>query len=606
MYHPPSGSGFEGSELEFVEIYNAGENAVDLSGAYFNDGIVFTFPDASSLDPGEFLVIVSNTAAFQERYSGVSASGEYEGQLDNSGERVQLLDASGQLLFVVDYRDSSPWPSEADGAGKSLVLRDPSLLPSDEDDYSAWRASSEELGSPARPEPSLDIVQVVINEVLTHTDLPLVDAIELHNPTGETAEIGGWYLSDQYENPKKYRIPNGSSVSPDGYFVVDEIAFGVGETGFSLNSHGEPLWLFSADENGNLTGYSYGVEFGASDNGVSFGRYVLSTGETEMVALSERTLGSENVEPLRGEIVVSEIYYDPSAGGYEYIELLNTSGENVRLYDIENPANTWRINGLAFDFPSGLTLQPNQMAVVTQVEPSVFREYYGPLEGVMVLGPYAGALDNAGERISLQKPDSPDLVDGQVFVPYIDVDVVDYNDKAPWPVSQQEGACIERVDLVGFGRDADSWALSYCEQGSPGWVRGMSYEVWKRAWFSDEDLQLVELTVPTSDFDEDGEANLWEYATGGSGRISLVGINQTNPEGGGFEMSVRRSLYPSDVVWNLWFSDALGDSGLWEERENEAEAITRTLLGDGSELIVFKGEIIGEASFFRLGLSLEN
>ena len=38
----------------------------------------------------------------------------------------------------------------------------------------------------------------MINEILSHTDLPQTDVIELYNTSSEPADIGGWYLTDDY------------------------------------------------------------------------------------------------------------------------------------------------------------------------------------------------------------------------------------------------------------------------------------------------------------------------------------------------------------------------------------------------------------------------
>ncbi len=43
---------------------------------------------------------------------------------------------------------------------------------------------------------STRFTNVVINEVLTHTDAPQVDSIELRNTGGDSIDVGGWYLSD--------------------------------------------------------------------------------------------------------------------------------------------------------------------------------------------------------------------------------------------------------------------------------------------------------------------------------------------------------------------------------------------------------------------------
>ena len=129
----------------------------------------------------------------------------------------------------------------------------------------------------------------MINEILTHTDPPQSDSIELFNPTLDTVNIGGWFLSDDAAEPKKFRVPDGTTILQGDFVVFTEGNFnpmpGVPPS-FSLSSLGESLYLFSGDANTNLTGYSYGFDFGAAANGVSFGRYVISTGEEDWPAQS--------------------------------------------------------------------------------------------------------------------------------------------------------------------------------------------------------------------------------------------------------------------------------------------------------------------------------
>ena len=54
------------------------------------------------------------------------------------------------------------------------------------------------------------MTNVVINEVLAHTDPPLEDAVELFNPTSQSVDISGWFLSNTGKSLKKFRIPNGT------------------------------------------------------------------------------------------------------------------------------------------------------------------------------------------------------------------------------------------------------------------------------------------------------------------------------------------------------------------------------------------------------------
>src|SRR5262249_22548572 len=138
---------------------------------------------------------------------------------------------------------------------------------------------------------------VVINEVLTHSELPFEDAIELRNLTAGAIDLSNWYLTDSKQHPKKFRIPDGTILAPGGFLVFYENQFnsrGVGNVGFALSSaHGDDVFLFTGGAAGNLSGFRTGVKFGAAENAVSIGRYDTSVG-ADFTALSAWTFGADN------------------------------------------------------------------------------------------------------------------------------------------------------------------------------------------------------------------------------------------------------------------------------------------------------------------------
>ena len=52
---------------EFVELYNAGTNTVNLAGFYFSDGLNYTFP-AVTIPAGGFRVLAQNPAFLQTKF----------------------------------------------------------------------------------------------------------------------------------------------------------------------------------------------------------------------------------------------------------------------------------------------------------------------------------------------------------------------------------------------------------------------------------------------------------------------------------------------------------------------------------------------------------
>jgi hypothetical protein len=125
---------------------------------------------------------------------------------------------------------------------------------------------------------------IVINEVLTHTDPPLYDSIELHNPTASAINIGGWYLSDSGARFKKYRIPTGTTLAAGGYISFNEAnhfntSSGANTNDFGLDAaHGDDVWLLQANAQSNLVAFVDHVDFDAARNGESFGRWPNSQG----------------------------------------------------------------------------------------------------------------------------------------------------------------------------------------------------------------------------------------------------------------------------------------------------------------------------------------
>ncbi len=464
MYHPPDTEEFTGEQLEFIELKNVGAEELDLSGVRFSEGIRYTFPVGTRLAPGAFVVLASDPGAFAARYPGVAFDGVFSGRLSNAGERLALVHAVGTPIFAVRYSDAEPWPVAADGAGFSLVPVHPDLN-SDPDEPANWRASSQGGGSPGRDDPPTAVPEVWINEILTHTDPPQRDAIELHNPNSFPVDVGHWYLTDQRATPRKFRIPAPAVIPAGGYVVFDEQDFNAapGEPGsFSLSEVGEEVYLYSGHAAGELTGYSHGYTFGAAANGESFGRHVTSTGEIHYPPQKPPTLGGPNAGPRVGPLVINEIYFHPRPGEVEFVELKNVTDDPVPLFHPEHPDLTWRLSGIGFQFPAGITVPPQGLMLLVAGDPEVFRARHRVPAKVPILGPYSGVLQDDGEWLQLLQPDAPNPGPGdEPIVPEILVDAVRYRARTPWPTGASgTGASLERLVATEYGNDPANWRTS--------------------------------------------------------------------------------------------------------------------------------------------------
>lgn len=345
------------------------------------------------------------------------------------------------------------------------------------------------------------VPSILVNEILSNEDSPLEDTIELYNPTDNAAAIGGWFLTDDRANPKAFRIPDGTVIPAKGFAVFLEKDFGAA---FKLGSDGDVIWLYSADAAGNLTGYSHGFQFGAAETNVSFGRYVTSVGEERFVAQASRTFGAANSGPKVGPVVISEIMYNPKAGGDEFLELQNITSAPVKLYDPLNATNTWKISGIGYTLPQNIEIPAKGFLLFVATDPVAFRSKYLVPAEVQILGPYPGSLKDSGDTIEISKPGIPQTNSaGMVDVPLILVDAVTYKDSAPWPSSADgNGPSLERVDLFAFADDPINWRVSFALGGTPG--RAAQVDTDKDGVTDDMDL----------DDDNDGVLDTDEQAAG--------------------------------------------------------------------------------------------
>jgi hypothetical protein len=141
MYHPTE------PNAEYIELGNMGTATINLNLVHFSQGIDFTF-DVTDLAPGERIVIVQDLADFTAVYGeALPVAGQYQGSLDNAGERLVLQDATGKDILNFKYKDG--WYKTTDGQGRSLELAqsevsDPALY----SEKATWRASSLQGGTP--------------------------------------------------------------------------------------------------------------------------------------------------------------------------------------------------------------------------------------------------------------------------------------------------------------------------------------------------------------------------------------------------------------------------------------------------------------------------
>ena len=137
--------GYTRKDFEFLGLMNVSEETVSLLDLNLTEGVRFDFSLArlTQIEPGQSAFLVKNREAFEMRYgSAYAIIGEYDGSLNNDGERLLLQSGTSTVVDLV-YNDTVDWPAGTDGEGAYLILTDPGTKP-DSSKAGSWRASTAE------------------------------------------------------------------------------------------------------------------------------------------------------------------------------------------------------------------------------------------------------------------------------------------------------------------------------------------------------------------------------------------------------------------------------------------------------------------------------
>jgi hypothetical protein len=317
-----------GSAYEFVELQNVGEYAVDLGGMSF-EGIRYLFPLGSALAPGAVLVLANNAnpSLFAQRYPAVPVFGWYAGNLDNAGERLALLDATGATVTSVTFDDDNGWLTQADGLGYTLESRDAQGSPNDP---ANWQIGvihgGPGLASSAPPLAVAFSEVMALNPSAVNHEGTFPDWIELHNPTSSRLDLAGWSLTDD-ANPRKYVFPAGASIEPGGYLVVwcdalTNTTSGL-HSGFALARESGRLFLHDANTQ-RIDAMVYGQQIADFSLACAAGGWELAF----------PTPGAANAFAPTGSttnLVINEWLANPMPGAADWLELFNRGTQPVAL-----------------------------------------------------------------------------------------------------------------------------------------------------------------------------------------------------------------------------------------------------------------------------------
>ena len=373
---------------QFVELYNNSTNtAFDLSGWDFK-GLSYTFPSGSLIAPNSFLVLAANAPAFAAAYGATKPVFDtFSGTLQTDGETLSLVqpgtNSAGDVIVTkVKYASAPPWPTNANGTGSSLQLRDPQ-----QDNWRAgnWSGAVATPGAtnavftnlpPFAPlwlnELQADNLTGITNRAGQHTAW-----LELYNPTTNLGALTNLYLANNYTNLTAWAFPTNAIINAGEFKIIFAdgqtnlsttnelhtsfiLLSGTGSLALSRFYNGQPQVLDYIDYAGLGVNHSYG----SFPDGQSFTRqdfFYPTPGATNNAASAPLTVFIN--EWMAGN---THTIQDPlDSNKYDdWFELYNPSSNTVNL------AGCYLTNALSgqlvpsSQIPSGYTIPPQGFLLV--------------------------------------------------------------------------------------------------------------------------------------------------------------------------------------------------------------------------------------------------
>jgi len=269
-----------GDAEDWIEFHNNTASTVTMDGMYLTDDASnptkWQFPAGTNIDPDGYLIVWADNEPGEPGLHAtfkLSAGGEY---IRLSNELIVLLD---EVTFGAQTTDLT-MARIPNGTGEWVQGRPTFNL---HNGFGNW----------------VDAGEVVINEFMADNDsIPdpagdTDDWLELYNLTDHDIALGGLYLSDDFAEPSKWQIPDGTTIPSDGYLVIwaDEDLTQPGlHADFKLSAGGEML-VFSNPDLGVVDSTS----FGPQTTNWSMARIPNGTGT--WVQTNQPTPGAANEDP---------------------------------------------------------------------------------------------------------------------------------------------------------------------------------------------------------------------------------------------------------------------------------------------------------------------
>lgn len=241
----------EGMYPDWIELYNSGKSDADISGWTLTDNaksaLKFTFPEGTTLGAGQCVLVYASK--YLKNEAGQAFHAPF--RLSAQGDALLLYDESGSIMESVNIPalggDEVYARVNSTGAFEISQVYTPGLKNTRENFVSAGAQETAENAPLAITRLCAD------NQTGTRDEAgERPDWIEIANVSGAEVSLEGWALSDDPENPTKWRFPARTLAAGEKAIVFASgesrvLESGEMHAGFKLNAEGETVTLTDPD-----------------------------------------------------------------------------------------------------------------------------------------------------------------------------------------------------------------------------------------------------------------------------------------------------------------------------------------------------------------------
>jgi hypothetical protein len=412
-------------EMEYLEIYNRSNRAIDLNNATLSDATTTVRFGSVVILPQQYLLVTATSGvALMQRYGKtVGLSGWSTTQLNNSGEQLVLRRADGKLIFEITYSDA--WYKNAvkkDG-GYALEMIDTNTPCLGE---SNWTASENPNGgTPALPNSVAATAFDNAAPLLLRADVVSRDTVRLA-------------FNEKIDS---LSTTNAQITISDGINVT-KVRYSIKET--------DKLFVILANP------LQVKIRYRITISGITdCSGNLINTPQEAFFILPE--------QGTKGEIILNEVLFNPPTNGVDFVELYNNSDKAI---DLRNwSLGTFNSKGAVTKAPittNILILNPHEYIALTEDIPVLQSQYpnASPYFNRFFTAPLPTMPDAKGTVLLFNNQDSL-------------LERFDYNQDMflAW-LDDKNGVSLERVSFTAPVNDKNSWktASTSVNYGTPGYL----------------------------------------------------------------------------------------------------------------------------------------